>query len=507
MARWPFALAFLILGGVGGAFLTNSALQGQSSSPPAPVFPKELSSYREVVKVVLPAVVSIQAEPKKKEKQGTTRRRPSEEVPGSPEELFRRFFQDRGFDFEMPDEIPHQSFGSGFIIDPKGVILTNFHVVSNASRVKVALKDGTIYTSTDIKGDRKNDLAIVRIDPKSPLPYLELGDSDAMEVGDRVLAVGAPFQLTGSVTAGIVSAKGRSGLNMERTVYEDYLQTDAAINPGNSGGPLVNLEGKVIGVNTAIKTGTGGFQGVGLAITSNIAKNIANQLIHGGVVHRGYLGVSVASLDPEVAARIGAEKGVLVSRVMDGSPAEAAGVRESDVITSVAGKSVNDGRELQRIVGGLAINKPVEIGVIRDGKSMVMEVTIKEQPDNYGLIQPRASAGGQTSQDEDSVAVDNVGITVADLTPELAARHGYKEDAKGVVVTEVQTGSVASEAGLTKGLLIMKIDKKPVASAAAAKEMFQKARLESGILVQFQLPTKFGGGIAYRVLKAEPANK
>src|SRR5205807_2344271 len=216
------------------------------------------------------------------------------------------------------DFVPQQSFGSGFIIDPKGVVLTNFHVVDGADRVEISLKDGRKFFSKEIKGDRKNDLAIVRFTPGSPLPYLQLGDSDAMEIGDRVLAVGAPFGLAGSVTAGIVSAKGRDGLSPERAVYEDYLQTDAAINPGNSGGPLVNMEGKVIGINTAIRTRTGGFQGVGLAITSNVAKNIVDQLTRDGVVHRGYLGIKFEPLDPAVAEELSLKDqyGVLVREVV-----------------------------------------------------------------------------------------------------------------------------------------------------------------------------------------------
>src|SRR5207244_7605565 len=188
---------------------------------------------------------------------------------------------------------------------PKGVILTNYHVVGGADSVEIELRDGRKFTSKDIHGDRLNDLAIVRIRTSEPLPYLELGDSDKMEIGDRVLAAGAPFGLTGSVSAGIVSAKGRDRLGMN--MYEDFIQTDAAINPGNSGGPLVNLDGQVIGINSMIKTRTGGFQGVGLAIASNLAKNVIKQLEESGTVRRGYLGVSIQELDTELAARLGAK--------------------------------------------------------------------------------------------------------------------------------------------------------------------------------------------------------
>jgi serine protease Do len=505
MARWRFAFAFLILGGLAGAFFTNSVLHGQPSTSPAPLYPKDLSSYRDVVKLVLPAVVSVQAKPKAVARQNrqAPRRRPSEGL--TPEDFLRKFFEDQ-FDFQNPDDMqPRQSFGSGFVIDPSGIILTNYHVVGKAGDVKIQLQDGTEYTSKDIKGDPKNDLAIVRIHPQSPLRSLEFGDSDAMEIGDRVLAVGAPFGMAGSVTSGIISAKGRS-LNRVRTVFEDYLQTDAAINPGNSGGPLVNLEGKVIGINTAIKTGTGGWQGVGLAITSNVAKNIAQQLIREGVVHRGYLGVSIAdkeSLDPEVAARLGVEKGALVSRVFEGSPAEKAGIRNEDVITTVAGKPVSDSRELQRIVGSLPLDKPVDIGISRNGQNLTVQATIKEQPENYGRTTARAD-GGESAEEAEGISVDKFGISVADVTPELAKRYRYKEDAKGVIITDVRPGGVADEAGLTKGLLIVRIDKKPVTSAAQVKELLQKTKPETGALVQFEAP---GGGTAYKVLKPEAMEK
>ena len=513
MARWPIAFTLLVLGGAAGGLLTSSVLQGQAPTSSAPVFPKDLASYRDVVKVVLPAVVSIRAEPKavaKKERQAAPRRRPSiEGVPGLPEE-FQKFFEQMP-EFELrPDDLPHESFGSGFIIDPKGVVLTNYHVVQGAAKVRVTLKDGTIYTSTDIKGDRKNDLAIVRFEPKSQLPYLELGDSDAMEIGDRVLAVGAPFGLTGSVTAGIVSAKGRSGLNAERTVYEDYLQTDAAINPGNSGGPLINLEGKVIGINTAIKSGTGAFQGVGLAITSNLAKNITNQLIREGVVHRGYLGVSVGPVDPEVAARYGIQDkgGVEVSGVKDDGPAGKAGIREGDIITTIAGKPVKDGRELQRVVGGLPIKEPVDVGIVREGANKVVQVTIAEQPENYGIRTVRTGATPKATEEEaEELSLDNFGMTISDLTPELAKQYGYADDAKGAIVTSVATGGTASEKGLTRGALITKIEGRAVASAVAAKEMLQKADTKRGILIHVEYPPRLGGGGASRVLKPEAASK
>src|SRR6516165_9693265 len=328
MSRLYVGITCLILGGLGGAFVAEPILRGQNGQGAAPAatgIPKEMTSFRDVVRRVLPAVVSIKASPNPKPAQGPNqpRRRPQFDEQGIPEE-FRRFleqFQDNPFD--DGNAMPSRSFGSGFIVDPKGVILTNHHVVSGADRVEITLQDGTKFTSQDIRSDERTDLAIIRIKAEVALPYLELGDSSQMEQGDRVLAVGAPFGLTGSVTAGIISAKSRS-LSKGPGGRDDYLQTDAAINPGNSGGPLISLDGKVIGITSAIKSRTGGFQGVGLAISSNLVKRISDQLLKEGTVHRGYLGVAMKDLiDKEIASRLGVrqEGGVVVSRAYDGSPA------------------------------------------------------------------------------------------------------------------------------------------------------------------------------------------
>ena len=294
-ARWLLACVCLTLAVAVGSFVAGPLLRGQNTAKPAAVAIKELYSYRDIVKKMLPAVVSIESKVKPANPVRMQRRRPDlDQIP----EEFRQFFGGAE-QFEMPQR-PQVGFGSGFLVDSKGVVLTNYHVVAGADQVEITLADGRKFTSKDIKADQKSDLAIVRIESKTALPHLELGDSDQMEIGDRVLAVGAPFGLTGSVTHGIISAKGRNGLSMN--MYEDFLQTDAPINPGNSGGPLVNLEGKVVGINSAIKTQSGGFQGVGLAIASNLAKNVKDQLLKDGVVRRGYLGVQIKDLiDKELA--------------------------------------------------------------------------------------------------------------------------------------------------------------------------------------------------------------
>jgi serine protease Do len=502
MARWSIVPVCLILGGLAGGFVAGPVLHGQNAS--VATAPQELTSYRNIVKQVLPAVVSIESRVKPKAKptaqKGQERRRTplDDQIP----EEFRRFFEEfQQQPFQMPEETPVQGFGSGFIVDPKGVILTNYHVVAGADSVEITLEDGrTTFTSKDIHGDRKTDLAIVRIDPKGKkLPSLELGDSAMMEIGDRVLAVGAPFGLTGTVTAGIVSAKGRNGLNVN--MYEDFLQTDAAINPGNSGGPLVNMEGKVIGINSAIRSRTGGFQGVGLAIPSSMAKNVVAQLEAGGVVHRGYMGVTIRNLDPEVASRLGVKdsEGVVVGQVYDNSPASKAGLKDGDVITTINGKPIKSSRELQDMVAALPLHKPTQLSVVRDGQSKSLQVTIEEQPEEFGTSAsiPRYRLN---PKDADNIPLEKIGVEVTDLSPEQAEQYGYKESQKGALITKVEPDSSAALAGLRKGMVIAKVEKTPVNSASEAKEAIAKESLEKGILLQVRTAA---GGSAYVMLKAE----
>jgi serine protease Do len=349
MRRWPLALCCLIAGGLAGAFLAGPLLQGQA--PPAPAVPRELTSYRQVVKKVLPAVVSIEA--------------PGRKTAGD-------------------HEPPEVGFGSGVVIDPAGVILTNYHVVAGAEEVVVYLSDGSKVKTRDILTDSKTDVALVRIEPPGKLAALPLGDSDAMEIGDRVLAIGAPFGLTGSVTHGIISSKGRA---LHMNMYEDYVQTDAAVNPGNSGGPLVNLSGEVIGINSVIKSKDGGFQGVGLAISSNLARRIMGRLLRDGVVRRGYLGVQVGDIeDPAVARRVGVPEkgGVLVRQVFPNTPGQKGGLRKGDVITAIAGKPIGSTLKMQSVVADLPPGKATTVTVLRDGRAQTLRVTIEEQPGDFG---------------------------------------------------------------------------------------------------------------------------
>lgn len=489
MKRWHIALTIALVAGLTGFVFTNSGLHGQGPSP-APAYARDHGSYREVVKRVLPAIVSVEAKPK-------SSARPRQ----APQ---RRLFDIPDDELGMPED-SRRSFGSGFVIDPTGVIVTNFHVVAGVDRVEVTFSDGRKVQSKEIRGDRKNDVAIIRLDSKAALPYLQFGDSDAMEIGDRVLAFGAPFGLTGSVSSGIVSAKGRSGLSGQLAVYEDYIQTDAAINPGNSGGPLVSVDGKVIGINTAIKTRSGTFSGVSLAITSNVAKTMVDQLTREGVVKRGYIGVSVKPLEAEVAAQLGLKSttGLEVVQVFDRTPAAKAGLKPGDIVSTVAGQPVNDPRDLQRIIGTMPILKPVDLTVIKDGKSKVIPVVIEQQPDTYGRNAPELVNRTPRRDENPGASVGQIGLAIADLDADLAARFGYAESKQGVVITGVEANSLAAEAKLRQGMLITKIGKKPVTTAADTKDALQKASFETGVLLQVENSPRAGGGSFYVVLKAE----
>ncbi|MBI3411897.1 MAG: trypsin-like peptidase domain-containing protein [Planctomycetes bacterium] len=466
MKRLPIAL-FCLLAGLGlGAYLVGSFTHGQQANPAAQAVPGELVSYRDIVKKVLPAVVSIETKAKPLQTNG---KRPGTPLPDNPQvpEEFRKFFEQHRFD--EGQELPRFGFGSGFFMDPTGVILTNFHVVDGADQVSVHLQDGRVLNSRSIKLDRRTDLAVIVLDDKGPFPSLEFGDSDAMQIGDHVLAVGAPFGLTGTVTHGIVSAKGRDRMNMN--MYEDFLQTDAAINPGNSGGPLVNLDGKVVGINAAIKSRSGGFQGVGLAIASNLAGKVSKALRTDGVVHRGYLGVQIRELDPEVASRLGIAKGtgVVVAEVFDNTS----------------------------IVADLPLNKAVEIKIMRDNQALDMPVIIEEQPMQFGSARVPAQ---RDARPKSGVAIDKIGVEVNDLTDEIAEASGFRKGTQGAIITRVEPGSIAESAGLRKGMLIAKVENQKVTAAAAVRQALESADLSKGVVLQVQSPQ---GGTNFVMLKSQ----
>ena len=361
----------------------------------------------------------------------------------------RRFF---GPDFFPQNprgkEYKQRGLGSGVIVSKSGYILTNNHVVGNAEDIKVTLSDGRNF-SAEVKGkDPKTDLAVIKIKAKD-LPVAQLGDSDKLKVGEWVLAVGNPFGLQHTVTAGIVSATGRANLNIAQ--YEDFIQTDAAINPGNSGGPLVDLDGKVVGINTAIFSQSGGYMGVGFAIPINMARIVMEKLIEHGEVIRGWLGVVIQNVDQDIAESFGLKEaqGVLIADVTVGSPAEKAGVKRGDIILTYDGKKLEDTTHLQQLVAETEVEKKVALDIFRDKKKITLQVEIGEM-------------SGETSQPEETQEEEfeqKVGIEVSELTPEIAKRFGYTED-QGVIVVKVSSGSPAGWAGLQPGDLILQVHDK-----------------------------------------------
>lgn len=491
MKTMPGIVTAALIGLLVGGLTVSPYLWGDANQPITFENDKDLVSFRDVVKRVMPSIVSIEADQQvTTTKMGDSGRNPL--PPGFenqiPEE-FRRFFKDfRGTpmpDGDAPDSYQRRGFGSGFVVAADGVIMTNYHVVNGADKVTVQFMDGSRYVSTDIRGDRKTDLAIVRIDTKGKkLPFLQFGDSEKMEIGDRVLAFGAPFGLRGSVTHGIVSAKGRNGLQMN--MYEDFIQTDAAINPGNSGGPLISLDGRVIGINSAIKSRSGGFNGVGLAIASNLASNVKNALLEDGVVRRGYLGVQVRELTPDVAKAFGLQQGVgvVVGKVYANTPAARGGLKEGDIITEIGGKTITDARILQLQVASSPLNKATKMAIVRDGAKQTLNVTIEEQPEQFGLAEN--VPGNNTAPESTGTSLEKIGVSVQNVTAQLASKYGYGPDVRGVLIVAVDRNSVAFGAGLREGMIIQKIDNQPVLSVEDATRSMANADMAKGVLLQYR---------------------
>jgi serine protease Do len=360
-----------------------------------------------------------------------------------------------------------RSLGSGFIIDNDGSIVTNNHVVENASKIVVKLSsDDQEYEAKVVGRDSKTDIAIIRINSKANLAAASLGDSDQLEVGEWVVAIGNPFGLDSTVTSGIVSAKGR---HIGQGPYDNFIQTDASINPGNSGGPLINLKGEVIGINTAIFSRTGGNIGIGFAIPINLVKELLPQLRGKGKVTRGYLGVLIQKVTPEIAESLGMDKGygALVANVSKDGPAEKAGVKVGDVIVEFDGKEVKDSGDLPIVVARTAVDKKVRMKVLRDKKEIILNVVV-----------------GELKEEEVLASVPEkgeLGLTVQRLTPQMAESLGI-EKAEGVVVSAVEPGSAADEAGIRRGDVIMEIDRKAVRNTDDYKKAVAGVRKGRGVL-------------------------
>ena len=351
--------------------------------------------------------------------------------------------------------------GSGFIIDRNGTILTNYHVVDGAQKIAVTLSDGKTCDAKVIGKDQKTDIAVIKIDAGQDLPVATLGDSDRLEVGEWVMAIGNPFGLDHTVTSGIVSAKGRQ---IGAGPYDNFIQTDASINPGNSGGPLINLRGEVVGITTAIFSQSGGNIGIGFAIPTNSIKELLPQLKDKGKVVRGYLGTTVQKITPEIADSLGLkqQRGALVADVMRGSPAERAGIKTGDVIVEFNSKEIKDSSDLPTLVARIAPGTTVPLKVIRDGKEVSLPIAVGEMKEN------EVTASTQEG---------DLGLAVQPVTPEVAQSLGL-DRAEGLVITDVKPGSSADDAGLRSGDVITQINRRPVKNLADyIREM---ARSEKG---------------------------
>ncbi len=378
-------------------------------------------------------------------------------MPG-PRDPFWDFFEK--FLPEMPHHRTQRSLGTGFIIDPKGLVITNDHVVKNADKIKVKMagRSGKEYTAT-VKGrDPQTDIALLQIDSKETFPFLSFGNSDDLRVGDWVVAIGNPFGLGHTVTQGIISAKGRI-IGAGR--YDNFLQTDAAINPGNSGGPLLNLNGEVVGINTAI---VASGQGIGFAIPITLAKDIIDQLQKTGKVVRGMLGVQVQTVTPEMAKAFGMSepRGALIAEVHPGTPAEKAGLKREDIIIAYNDHPIKEMNELPRLVAATPPGTKTTVKVLRDGKEKTLPITVTE------LKEERLAKESQEAEDESTI-----GLVVEDIDPQLARRFGLKED-KGVVVVNTVSGSAAEEAGIRRGDIILEVNGKEIKDVKA----FQKIMAE-----------------------------
>ena len=443
---------------------------GEAQSKPVPLQggSASIGSFAKLAEAVKPAVINVSISGR-----SAPGRRSAEEP--SPEEFFR----------------PRRGLGSGVIIDPSGIALTNAHVVEGGQRVDVTMSDGTKLTAKVLGVDKKTDLAVLQIDaPGKTFPYVPLGDSDESQVGDWVMAVGSPFGLQATVTSGIISAKARQ---IGAGPYDDFIQTDAAINPGNSGGPLVNMRGEVIGINTAIVRGGAG---IGFAIPSTMAKRVASELRTSGKVTRGYLGVSLQPLTADLATSFGVKdtKGALVSEVSPDSPAARAGLKSGDVVVEFNGKKVDDPSALARAV---AVAKPGETGrvtIVRDRQQRTVDIKLGEMPAERAAAGPGSEPGAGRN-----ATASELGMAVQPVTPEIARELDLKEPS-GVVVSRVDPSGAAGQAGIERGDVIVEVDRKPVKSVEDFERATAGAKGKS-VLLRVQR----NGGSVYVAL-APPTN-
>jgi serine protease Do len=420
-------------------------------------------SFSALAEMVSPAVVNVRTE---KTVQGAGKSlRQFHQNPFGNDDRFNDFFE-KFFGEQMPKDHKERSLGSGFIIDKDGFIVTNNHVIENADKIKVKMKDGKEYNADIIGRDPSTDLALIKIPSGNNLPVIAFGDSNDLKVGQWVVAIGSPFGLEQTVTAGILSAKGRV---IGSGPYDNFLQTDASINPGNSGGPLIDMQGKVIGINTAI---IASGQGIGFAIPINLAGGIIEQLKNKGEVTRGWLGVVISDINDDVAEYHGVKdkKGAMVMDVVKGDPADMAGIQPNDIIVEVNDHKVETSRDLTNLVAGIPVGDKVKIEVLRNGKKQTFSVEIAKRPEETKLATKSSEKGRE----------DELGIRVTNLTLELAQRLNLSA-AEGVLVESVESGSKAAEAGLQEGDVIKEINHQAVKSAKEYSSLIAKLKKNDAI--------------------------
>jgi serine protease Do len=446
--------------------------KSQVSSKSVDILTQLSDAQSEVAALATPSVVNI----------STTRMiKTRDEMPLDllEDPFFRRFFGDQLPHPNLPKEHKEQSLGSGVIVSEDGYIVTNNHVIEKAQEIKVLLSNKMDYKAKLIGADSKTDIAVIKIDVKG-LSALPWGDSDKLKVGDIVFAIGNPFGLNQTVTMGMISAVGRANVGIAD--YEDFIQTDAAINPGNSGGALINVRGELIGINTAILSRTGGYQGIGFAVPSSMAKQVIDSLVKFKKVVRGWLGVSIQEVTSDLAEEFGVKdlKGSLVSGVMKGSPAEKAGIKQGDVILQYNGRLVEDTGHLRNMVSQTPINTTVKVKLFRNKKELVVDVVIAELPKKLAEALPQEKES-QESNEEESGAL--AGLVVRELTPDLARRFGFDASEKGVVVIKIETGSRLFEAGIRPGDIILQINQKTITSLEDYKKITPKIKAKERLLL------------------------
>ena len=455
----------LLIAAPGTGLFSASSAGASGASPGGPTMVPQ--SFTELAKKSSPAVVNISTTQSMEEGDGFHFfHRPGQQRREMPlEEFFERFFGQRD-----PRQFQRQSLGSGFILDEKGYIVTNNHVIENAEEIRVTLKDGEEYVAELIGTDPGTDIALIKIDADIDLPVLELGDSENLDIGQWVLAIGNPFGLDHTVTAGIVSAKGRV---IGAGAYDDFIQTDASINPGNSGGPLIDMAGRVIGINTAI---VAGGDGIGFAIPASMAVRIIDQLKETGEVTRGWIGVGIQALDRDLREYYEVDGGVLITDVFDDDPAEKAGVREGDIVTEVNGNPVNSPRELSRAVADVMPGDEAVLGIIRDGEAMEIAVTVDKRDEE------RLAGDPSQRPSPEEPAADELGLEVLDIDSEIGDRLNM-DDTNGVLVAGVERGSKGFEAGFGRGDIIREINRQAVDSLEDYERIIGNA--EKGDLLRF----------------------